>query len=461
MQENSWPENDSSKKFDMSNSDSSETVFPVYDDNSAYLLTDGGYRRLKSAVVLIFVWAIVFALHWSSTNQWFIWGLLAVLGLQAIRVLTAKPQSLPPPIPREEKNYPFVSLLAAAKNEETVIANLVHSLCAQDYPSDRYEVWIVDDASSDRTPEVLAQLQAQFPQLHVLRREPNAGGGKSGALNQVLALTKGEFVAVFDADATVSSDLLRCTLPLFNDQKVGSVQVRKAIANHNYNFWTQGQAAEMALDAYFQQQRTAITGIGELRGNGQFMRRSALERCGGWNEQTITDDLDLTIRLHLDQWDIKLLLNPAVNEEGVTNFISLWHQRSRWAEGGYQRYLDYWQLILSNRMGTLKTIDLIGFLIIQYILPTAVIPDVIFAIAFRHLPVLTPLSTFGLFLALWAMFTGLIRTEKPSILTTIVQTIRGNIYLLHWFVVMGFTTTRMAFLPKRLKWVKTVHQGSH
>ena len=90
--------------------------------------------------------------------------------------------------------------------------------------------------------------------------------------------------------------------------------------------------AEMALDTFIQQQRIAIGGIGELRGNGQFVRRAALERCGGWNEQTITDDLDLTIRLHLDKWDIQFLDFPPVEEEGVTTALALWHQRNRWGE---------------------------------------------------------------------------------------------------------------------------------
>ena len=86
------------------------------------------------------------------------------------------------------------------------------------------------------------------------------------------------------------------------------------------NFWTQGQASEMMLDAYFQQQqRIAIGGIGELRGNGQFVRRTALADCKGWNEQTITDDLDLTLKLHINDWDIDLLAYPAVQEEGVTS----------------------------------------------------------------------------------------------------------------------------------------------
>lgn len=76
------------------------------------------------------------------------------------------------------------------------------------------------------------------------------------------------------------------------------------MSNPNVNFWTLGQVAEMASDAYLQQQRVAIRGIGELRGNGQLVRRDVLEKCGGWNENSLTDDLDLTFKLHLAGVDI-------------------------------------------------------------------------------------------------------------------------------------------------------------
>ena len=240
----------------------------------------------------------------------------------------------------------------------------------------------------------------------MLRRAAAAGGGKSGALNQVLPLTQGEILAVFDADAQVPADLLRRVLPLFEREEVGAVQMRKAIANANTNFWTQGQMAEMALDAYVQQQRIAIGGIGDLRGNGQFIRRTALERCGGWNEETITDDLDLAFRLHLDQWEIELLSYPAVEEEGVTSAIALWHQRNRWAEGGSQRHLDYWRLIVSNRMGPRKTFDLVMFMLIHYILPTAGVPDLLMAIARNRPPVLMPVTSLTMTLSLMWMFLG-------------------------------------------------------
>lgn len=464
MPENSWPDKNSYSEFEPIDSLLSEAINQVSrtDALASDFFKGGSGRRLKAALVLVIIWSITIALHLISWGSWLVWGLTGLLWIQAVRVLLARPQSVPQPGSTEtQANYPYVSLMVAAKNEEAVIANLVKTLCHQDYPVDRYEVWVIDDRSTDQTPVILAQLQKQYKHLKVLRREKNAGGGKSGALNQVLPLTKGEIVAVFDADAVVPPDLLRRTLPLFEGQKVGAVQVRKAIANSQTNFWTRGQMAEMALDTYFQQQRTAITGIGELRGNGQFVRRAALESCGGWNEQTITDDLDLTIRLHLDHWDIQFLAFPAVEEEGVTKAISLWHQRSRWAEGGYQRYLDYWRLISSNRMGTLKTIDLVGFLIIQYLLPTAVVPDLVMAVARQHLPVLSPITSLGFILATIAMYTGLQRIEKRPFFVTLLQTIRGSLYMFHWLVVMSATTARMSVRPKQLKWVKTVHQGTH
>jgi len=423
-------------------------------------------RRRKAAVVFTIVWSGTIALHLVSWGSWFALGLTTMFGIHVLRVVFARPRREPEPMSVDDLvDCPYVSLLVAAKNEEAVISNLVKGLCSLEYPEAKYEVWVIDDNSTDRTPVLLEQLRREYEHLKVLRRSAEASGGKSGALNQVLPLTQGEILAVFDADAQVSSDLLRRALPLFTRQEVGAVQVRKAIANAKMNFWTQGQVAEMALDTYVQQQRVAIGGIGELRGNGQFVRRTALERCGGWNEQTITDDLDLTFRLHLDRWDIEVLGSSAVEEEGVTSAIALWHQRNRWAEGGYQRYLDYWRPIVRNRMGTRKTFDLFMFMLSQYILPTAGVPDCMMAIARNRPPVLMPATSLWMTFSLMWMFFGLKRTRKleklkvSTFFVTLLQTLRGTTYMLHWLVVMASTTARMSVRRKRLKWVKTVHQG--
>lgn len=470
MPANFWPENDSYNELDAIGSllsdlpDTEESTIETLDEKSLKSCYKG--RRRKAAVVLTIVWSGTIALHLVSWGTWLVLGLTTVFGIHALRIMFARPRAEPEPMSNQTPaDCPYVSLLVAAKNEEAVIGNLVRMLCSQDYPDERYEVWVIDDNSTDETPVLLKDLVQEYDQLKVLRRSAEATGGKSGALNQVLPLTEGEILAVFDADAQVSKDMLRRVLPLFEREEVGAVQVRKAIANANTNFWTQGQVAEMAEDTYVQQQRVTLGGIGELRGNGQFVRRIALERCDGWNEETITDDLDLTLRLHLDRWDIEVMGASAVEEEGVTSVLSLWHQRNRWAEGGYQRYLDYWWPIVSNRMGTRKTFDLFIFLLIQYILPTAQVPDLVMAIARSRPPVLSPFTGLAMTMSMVWMFIGLNRTRKgekfrvSTFFVMLLQTLRGTIYMFHWIVVMTSITARMSVRPKRLKWIKTVHQG--
>jgi 1,2-diacylglycerol 3-beta-glucosyltransferase len=422
------------------------------------------------------IWSGTIALHLFSWGIWVVLGLTTVVGIHALRIMLARPLPTPKPLTEaDQADWPFVSLLVAAKNEEAVVGKLVKTLCNLDYPADRYELWVIDDSSTDRTPILLDQLAREYPQLKVLHRAAGAGGGKSGALNQVLPLTQGEILAVFDADAQVSQDLLKRVLALFQRPQVGAVQVRKAIANADVNFLTQGQSIEMALDAFFQEQRIALGGIGELRGNGQFVRRLALERCGGWNEETITDDLDLTFRLHLDQWNIDFLAVPAVEEEGVTRSLALWHQRNRWAEGGYQRYLDYWRFLARNRrLSPQKTFDLFVFWLIQYILPTASVPDLLMAIARNSSPLLSPLASLTLMLSFMGMFVGLRRYQQPKLAATLdaeadvdpsfwnrlSQSLQGTFYMFHWLVIVASTTARISVRPKRLKWVKTIHQGA-
>ncbi|MBW4580936.1 MAG: glycosyltransferase family 2 protein [Tildeniella nuda ZEHNDER 1965/U140] len=487
MPESSWPENDSYSEHEPLGSLFGDLSDQPEAESASSEPYRGDNRRRRAAIALVVIWSGTISLHFVAWGYWVVVGLTTLMGIQAARILLSRPLSAPAPLSEAAGDrFPLVSILVAAKNEESVIDRLVKTLCELDYPSSCCELWVIDDNSTDATPTRLQQLAQKYEQLRVFYRPANAGGGKSGALNQVLPLTKGEIIAVFDADAQVSQDMLRRVLPLFQREELGAVQVRKAVSNASENGWTQGQVAEMALDSFYQRQRIAIGGIGELRGNGQFVRREALEGCGGWNEATITDDLDLTFRLHLDQWDVDFMALPAVEEEGVTQAIALWHQRSRWAEGGYQRYLDYWRPILQNRMGTRKTIDLLMFWVIQYLLPTAIVPDLLMS-ALRNRPLLvSPLTTLTLALSVLGTVAGLrqIRSQTntsrqaglaqdgkyppkrvepnlqlASFLRLLLHTLFGTVYMFHWLPVVAVTTARLSIRPKRLKWVKTIHQG--
>ncbi|MEM6611963.1 MAG: glycosyltransferase family 2 protein [Cyanobacteria bacterium P01_C01_bin.72] len=471
MTENYWSKEESVSDLDPINSLLSELSDPeVAEEEFCEDFFQGlAGRRQKAAFLLMATWLVILALHLVSWGIWLVYGFTSLVGIQILRCLLAKPDPVPEALADANlADAPKISLLVAAKNEEVVISNLVTMLCSLDYPADKYEVWAIDDRSTDNTPEILDRLALKYPQLKVVHRAANAGGGKSGALNQVIPQTFGDLIGVFDADAKVSPDLLRRVVPLFEQPQIGAVQVRKAIANTDDNFWTRGQATEMALDSYVQQQRIAVGGIGELRGNGQFVSRAALHSCGGWNEETITDDLDLTIRLHLDNWKIGFLLTPPVLEEGVTSAYSLWHQRNRWAEGGYQRYLDYWRYIFRTPMGFGKRVDLLCWMLLQYIIPAANIPDGIMAIARHRLPILSPFTGLLFAWGFWGMLRGLVRIRQASgnsvSLSTLGQifgqSLRGLVYMLHWQIVMSSVTARMSIRPKRLKWVKTVHGGN-
>lgn len=426
-------------------------------------------RRLKAAIALAGVWSCTLALHLIAWGQWVIYGLTALMGAHLLRLLLTQPQRSVPPLPSWQdtpaserdttdwEQWPQVSILVAAKNEAGVIERLAESLMAIDYPTQRFDAWLINDNSTDGTGELMEALAQRYPNIKVIHRDQAATGGKSGALNQVWPHTQGSILLVFDADAQVSADCLRQVVPMFDQAPIGAVQLRKAIANGTQNFWTRSQVAEMAFDAYCQVKRVSGQGMGELRGNGQFVRRSALEQCGGWNEETITDDLDLTFKLHLTGWDVVLMMTPAVWEEGVVRAISLWHQRNRWAEGGYQRYLDYWRLLTPRRLGWGKAFDLCMFWLIQYALPTAALPDFALAVARNRLPMLMPLSGVAALFATVGMATGLWRTQKASPFSILVQTLRGMVYMTHWLLVVGTVTFRMAIRPKTLKWVKTQH----
>ena len=472
MAENYWRNKESDSEFDPINSLFSELSDPEIAEaefREDFFQGLAG-RRQKAAFLLMATWIVTIALHLVSWGEWLVLTITFLVGVQILRYLFAPSETVAPTLSDEELiDAPKVSLLVAAKNEEAVISNLVSMLCSLDYPTDKYEIWAIDDRSTDNTPAILDRLAKQYSQLKVVHRTANAGGGKSGALNQVIPQTFGDIIGVFDADAKVPSDLLRKVVPLFVNADVGAIQVRKAIANSAENFWTKGQAAEMALDSYVQQQRIAVGGIGELRGNGQFVNRTALYSCGGWNEETITDDLDLTIRLHLDNWKIGFLLAPPVLEEGVTKASSLWHQRNRWAEGGYQRYLDYWRYIFGKPMGFGKRIDLLCWMMLQYIVPAANVPDGIMAIARHRLPLLSPITALLFTWGFIGMIKGSIRIATasgnqlslPLLFNIVGQSLRGIIYMAHWQIVMLSITARMSIRPKRLKWVKTVHEGSN
>jgi len=358
---------------------------------------------------------------------------------------------------------PSVDVVVAARDEEAVIGRLVERVGQLSYPADQLRLWVVDDGSEDRTPELLADLEGRTPHLTVIRRGREAGGGKSGALNAVLERLQGRWMLVLDADAGLQADLLEHLVAYAESGGWSAVQLRKAVVNTDRNLLTRAQAMEMALDAGIQEGRLRAGGIGELRGNGQLLRRDVLEACGGFNEATVTDDLDLSFRLLLAGHAVGVLWDPPVEEEAVLTLPSLWKQRQRWAEGGLQRFFDYGPGLLSSRLSRRQRLDLGVFFFLQYALPLISAIDLFAALLSGTQPAIWPLSLVAMGLTAGALVIGCRRPSqgpplpKPNPFTVLL----AMVYFAHWLVVIPLVAVRMVVLPKRLVWAKTLHLGGH
>jgi len=358
------------------------------------------------------------------------------------------------------KNFPTLDILVAARDEQNVISRLVERLFNLEYPSEKLNIYIIDDGSIDNTPKILKKLSQKYEKLNIISRSQNAGGGKSGALNHALQYISGEWVFILDADAQLKNDTLQRVLSFAQNGSWSAVQLRKSVLNTNKNFLTTCQGIEMAMDAYFQLGRLYSAGISELRGNGQLIRKEILLNCGSFNENTVTDDLDLSVRLILTQSKIGIFWDPPVMEEAVETLSALFGQRQRWAEGGLQRFFDYGKNLIHSKLAFIQKFDLFYFFILQYALPIITLTDLIISIFFLKSPLYWPISLTAFTLSASASWFGCNKKhEGPELPNDSLNLILYLFYLLHWFIIIPWVTLKMSILPKKIIWKKTTHLG--
>ena len=303
-----------------------------------------------------------------------VWGLAFLIAAMTIyalctnlayKIKSRKMQKYPLVVNDDFK--PFVSIMIPAHNEETVIAQTVENVAKLDYES--FEIIVIDDRSTDSTASVIKDLENKYDNVFALIRPKEAFPGKSAVLNDALKYAKGEAILVFDADARVESDFLSKLIPNLEPKDVGAVQARKVIRNKDENLLTRCQNNEMTLDTHFQIGRDSVKGAVELRGNGELIKREAIDDIGGWNNNTITDDLDMSTRLHIKGWDVRFCKDAIVYEEGIIYLLPLYRQRRRWLEGTIRRYLEYAGDILTSKDMPLRvSLDLVAY-ISQFIMP--------------------------------------------------------------------------------------------
>jgi len=363
----------------------------------------------------------------------------------------------------EKREYkPFVSILIPAHNEEFVIKETIDNILAIEY--EHFEVIVIDDRSTDNTAKVLERLSSEYENLSCHIREKDAFPGKSAVLNEILPLTKGEVICVFDADARVRPNFLKKIIPYLSDPDIGAAQARKIISNKDFNFLTRCQDNEYALDTHFQLGRDCIKGAVELRGNGQLVKRQALIDIGGWNNFTLTDDLDLSTRLHLKGWDIRLCPDVNVYEEGVTSFLPLLRQRRRWVEGSIRRYLDYFlDVMFSREISFRVSFDMWAY-ISEFILPIWLVSEYciqgfkfIKGVENNILITLSIIPAIALFFISGLVY-SLRKYKRLSRINAIKQAVETIFYMfVVWVPVVSFIIFKIIFSKRTMDWGKTAH----
>ncbi|ERM84340.1 glycosyl transferase family 2 [Rhodonellum psychrophilum GCM71 = DSM 17998] len=232
-------------------------------------------------------------------------------------------------------SLPMVTVQLPIFNEQYVVERLIDSLAAFRYPKEKLEIQILDD-STDETADIIKKHLQNFPELNFKYiHRVNRQGFKAGALKEGLKKAEGEFIAIFDADFVPDSDFLLKTLGFFADSKVGMVQTRWTHLNENYSVLTRLQA--FALDAHFmveQMGRNSQDAFINFNGTGGIWRKSCILDAGNWQDDTLTEDLDLSYRAQKKGW--KFVYRPDIESPAELPPVmsAIKSQQFRWTKGG-------------------------------------------------------------------------------------------------------------------------------
>jgi len=257
------------------------------------------------------------------------------------------------PVPAGLDTLPVITVQLPIYNEMYVADRLIDSVCELDYPRELLEIQVLDD-STDET-RIVAERAVQ---RHAARgidisyiHRTDRTGYKAGALEAGMRVAKGEFIAIFDADFTPTADFLRRTVPFFGDGQIAMVQARWGHINQDYSLLTKIQA--ILLDGHFVLEHGARNRAGlffNFNGTAGIWRRQAISDAGGWQHDTLTEDLDLSYRAQLRGWKFIFLPGLVAPAEVPVEMNSFKSQQHRWAKGSIQTCRKLLPRILRSNM---------------------------------------------------------------------------------------------------------------
>ncbi|MGN2338614.1 glycosyltransferase [Clostridium cagae] len=368
------------------------------------------------------------------------------------------------------KYYPFVSVMVPAHNEAIIIRKTVESLLELDYPHDRYEIIIINDNSSDNSAEILQTVKEKVldRNLIIINTDNITGGkGKSNALNIGLEKSKGEILAVYDADNTPDSKALKYLVQtLLEDDKLGAVIGKFRCRNKDKNLLTNFINIETLTYQWMAQAgRWEMFKLCTIPGTNFVVRRSIMEEMNGWDTKAITEDTEVSFRIYMMGYKIKFM-PLAVTYEQEPQTLNVWFkQRIRWAKGNTYVVIKNFKYLFKPGFGVTKFDILYYTMIYFFFLSASVISDMLFLLGFGDI---IQINITGYGLILWVMAYSVfnisimiaISTEKGelNIKNIMVISIMYFTYCKLWAIVaaIGFYNyIKDSLLKRETKWYKT------
>jgi cellulose synthase/poly-beta-1,6-N-acetylglucosamine synthase-like glycosyltransferase len=359
-----------------------------------------------------------------------------------------------------ERKLPFVSIIVPVKNEEKVVARLLDALSSLNYPLRKKEVIVVNDASTDRTREICLQYSLSHPEIKVLDKPMSTT--KAGALNFGLNYARGEVIATFDGDSVPEPDALLKAVEYFRDPEVGAVQGRICSINAGQNMLTRFLSCEglIQYELYLQGKDALDLYVG-LAGTCQFIRKEALDAIGGWNENCLGEDTDVSVKLIERGKVIRYASEVRTFEESPFSVKSLLAQRARWYRGNIEVGLRFGRLMKRPNVRrfdaemTLFGTFMILLCVLNYFAP-------FWAFSLPPNSVTTAIAQFTCFSTLF--FLGVIGVAL-AFMTKPVR-LRNVLWLPFIYAYWGFQSFIAMYalfeivLRRKKRWRKTAHSGT-
>ena len=246
---------------------------------------------------------------------------------------------------KETGKFPKVSILIPAYNEEKNISKTIESVLKLNYPKNKIEIIVIDDSSTDKT----AQIAEKFKNVKVIYNKHN-GPGKASALNAGLKHVSGDFFAVVDADSEIEEDSLKNIMGYFDDKKTGAVISSIKIKNPK-NVYQHIQRLEYILSTFMRKLMSKIDTLHITPGVLSVYKSALIKKLGGFDENNITEDLEIALRLRINNYSVKISPDSITYTKVPSNFKELWNQRIRWFRGFIYNHLKYKKMFMNRKYG--------------------------------------------------------------------------------------------------------------